>query len=108
MKLHATTGRQGLVARRKSLRQLSVDCEQMSNSNIAQFRNPVKSHRIMTYVISNRNKTGTCAETASNRSLRSGAEVPSFASGFTSAYHQGSMLMLFRRLWMAALAVLFV
>src|ERR1700757_4103238 len=108
MKLHATTGRQGLAARSGSLRQLSIDCEQMSNSNIAQFRNSTKSHRIMIYVISNRNKTGTCAETASNGSLRSGTEVPSFASGFTSAYHQGSMFMLFRRLWMAALAALFV
>src|SRR6266481_3753610 len=108
MKLHASTGRQGFVTRSESLGQLSVDCEQMSNSNIAQFKNPVKSHRIMIYVISNRNKTGTCAETSSTGRLRSGTKVPSFASGFTSAYHQGSMIMLFRRLWMAALAVLFV
>jgi hypothetical protein len=60
------------------------------------------------YVIPNRNKTGTCAEAASTRSLGSGMEAPWFASGFTSAYHRGSMLMLFRRLWMAALAVLWV
>src|SRR5882757_9596288 len=108
MKLHATTGRQRFVTRSESLGQLSIDCEHMSNTNITQFRNPVKSRGIMIYVISNRNKTGTCAETSSTGSLRSGTKVPSFASGFTSAYHQGSMFMLFRRLWMAALAVLFV
>jgi hypothetical protein len=60
------------------------------------------------YVISNRNKTGISTKRASPASLANDMEVRSFASGFTSAYHQASMLMLFRRLWMAALAVLFV
>src|SRR5579863_5605833 len=108
MKLHATAGRQGLAARSGSLRELSMNCELMSNSNIAQFRDLANSSRMKVYVIPNRNKTGACAEAASTTGLRSGTEIPSFASGFTSAYHQGSMLMLFRRLWMAALAVLFV
>src|SRR5579863_3608590 len=108
MKLHATAGRQGLAARSGSLRELSMNCELMSNGNIAQFRDLANSSRMKVYVIPNRNKTSACAEAASTTGLRSGTEVPSFASGFTSAYHQGSMLMLFRRLWMAALAVLFV
>ena len=60
------------------------------------------------YVISNRYKTGISTKRASPASLASDMEVRPFASGFTSAYHQPSMLMLFRRLWMAALAVLFV
>src|SRR5215469_1208867 len=107
MKLHDTTGKQGLAARSKRLSQLTLGCEPMSNSNIPHFRNPANSIRMRVYVISNRNKTGFCAETASTGSLGSGAEVSSFASGFTTAYHQGSMLMLFRRLWVAALAVLF-
>lgn len=107
MKLHDTTGKQGLAARSKRLSQLTLGCEPMSNSNIPHFRNSANSIRMRVYVISNRNKTGFCAETASTGSLGSSAEVSPFASGFTSAYHQGSMLMLFRRLWIAALAVLF-
>lgn len=57
MKLLAITGRRGSVAQSESLRQLSIGCEQMSNSNITEFRNSTKSSGIMIYVISNPNKT---------------------------------------------------
>ena len=108
MKLHTTTCRQRLTARDGSLRRLSIACGPMSNSNITQFRNSVNSSRMRVYVISNRDKTGISTKRASPAILANDMEVRSFASGFTSAYHQASMLMLFRRLWMAALAVLFV
>src|ERR1700745_1474091 len=107
MKLHTTTCRQRLRARDGSLRRLSIACGPMSNSNIAQFRNSVNYSRMRVYVISNRNKTGSFTKRASPASLANDMEVRSFASGFTSAYHQASMLMLFRRLWMGGLAVLF-
>src|ERR1700722_9925895 len=108
MKLHTTTGRQRSTAREVNHRRVSIACGPMSNSNITQFRNSVNSSRMRVYVISNRNKTGISTKRASPASLANDMEVRSFASGFTSAYHQASMFMLFRRLWMAALAVLFV
>src|ERR1700719_1385200 len=109
MKLHMISGKERSLAPSGSLRRLPVPLVQMSNRNIAQFRNSVNSRRMKIYVISNRNKSGAYVKSVSADSLRSRTEAPSlFASGFASAYHEGSMPMSFRKLWIAVLAVLLV
>src|ERR1700751_601930 len=105
MKLHRITDREKSVAPSGSLRQPANRRGHMSNSKIAQFRNSVNSRRMKIYVISNRNKSGADVKSVSADGLRSGTEVPSFASGFASAYHEDSMPMSFRKLWIAVLAV---
>ncbi len=97
-----------MLAGSTSSSRLHTALGRMSNRNIAQFRNSANSRRMSGYIISNGHKTSICAKRPSLVGPMSGTRVPLFASGFASAYHQNSMLMRFRKLWIAILAVLSV